>query len=327
MSDVIGGADEGKGKGSGKDAGEATPFSRTPRILRAIVPALPFLWLFIFFLTPFAIVFRMSLSQPATAQPPYVPVFDLTAGWAALQDAIGQLSFDNFLLLSEDYLYIAAAISSVRIAAISTLLLLLIGFPMAYAMAKAPERHRPLLLMLVILPFWTSFLIRVYAWMGILKPEGLLNIVLMNIGVIDRPLQILNTDTAIFIGVVYSYLPFMVLPLYATLEKLDWTLLEAAQDLGCPPWRAFWQVTVPLALPGIAAGALLCFIPIVGEYVIPELLGGADSLMIGKTLSDEFFRNRDWPLASAVAVVLLIMVVGPVMVYRELETRKLEKAR
>ncbi|MGV6874400.1 ABC transporter permease [Pseudochelatococcus sp. B33] len=306
---------------------DEAPAATKPGLVGALVPALPFLWLLIFFLTPFAIVFKMSLSQPATAQPPYVPVFDWTQGLAGLRDALSQLNFDNFALLLDDWLYIASAFSSLRIAAISTILLLLVGFPMAYAMAKAPDRHKPVLLMLVILPFWTSFLIRVYAWIGILKPEGLLNTVLLSVGVIDRPLQILNTDTAIFIGVVYSYLPFMVLPLYATLEKLDWTLIEAAQDLGCPPWRAFWQVTVPLALPGIAAGALLCFIPIVGEYVIPELLGGPDSLMIGKTLSDEFFRNRDWPLASAVAVVLLIMVIGPVMVYRELETRRLEKGR
>ncbi|MFC0220619.1 putrescine transport system permease protein [Pseudochelatococcus lubricantis] len=306
---------------------ETAPFSRTPRLLRAVVPALPFLWLLIFFLTPFAIVFRMSLSQPATAQPPYTPVIDWAQGLAGLWAALGELNIDNFLLLADDYLYVASAFSSLRMAAVSTLLLLLIGFPMAYAMAKAPENRRPVLLVLVILPFWTSFLIRVYAWIGILKPEGLLNTVLISLGLIDQPLQIVNTDIAIFIGVVYCYLPFMVLPLYATLEKMDWTLIEAAQDLGCPPWRAFWRITVPLALPGIAAGALLCFIPIVGEYVIPELLGGPDSLMIGKTLSDEFFKNRDWPLASAVAVVLLIIVVGPVMVYRELETRRLEKAR
>ncbi|MBB3808281.1 ABC transporter permease subunit [Pseudochelatococcus contaminans] len=297
------------------------------RLVRALVPALPFIWLLIFFLTPFIIVFKMSLSEPATAQPPYVPVIDWSEGLNGLLDALSQFNFENFTLLTDDWLYAASALSSLRIAAISTILLLLVGFPMAYAMAKAPEKHKPLLLMMVILPFWTSFLIRVYAWIGILKPEGLLNMVLQGIGVIDQPLQILNTDTAIFIGVVYSYLPFMVLPLYATLDKLDWTLLEAAQDLGCPPWRAFWQVTVPLALPGIAAGALLCFIPIVGEYVIPELLGGPDSLMIGKTLSDEFFRNRDWPLASAVAVVLLIIVIGPVMIFRELETRRLEKSR
>ena len=300
---------------------------RTLRFVRAIVPALPFIWLFIFFLTPFAIVFKMSLSQPATAQPPYIPVLDWSQGWTGIQHALSQLNFDSFFLLFDDGLYVSSAFSSLRMAAISTSLLLLIGFPMAYAMAKAPQNRRPLLLMLVILPFWTSFLIRVYAWIGILKPEGLLNTVLMGLGITDQPLQILNTDTAIFIGVVYSYLPFMVLPLYATLEKMDWTLIEAAQDLGCPPGRAFWRVTVPLALPGIAAGALLCFIPIVGEYVIPELLGGADSLMIGKTLSDEFFKNRDWPLASAVAVALLVIVVGPVVFYRELETRRLEKTR
>lgn len=297
------------------------------RLTRAVVPALPFIWLLIFFLTPFAIVLRISLSQYATAMPPYTPVIDWAEGLSGLWNALGQLNLDNFVLLAEDSLYAASALSSLRIAAISTCILLLIGFPMAYAMAKAPDNRRPLLLMLVILPFWTSFLIRVYAWMGILKPEGVLNMLLMGSGITSEPLQILNTDTAIFIGVVYSYLPFMVLPLYGTLEKMDWTLLEAAQDLGCPSWKAFWQVTVPLALPGIGAGALLCFIPIVGEYVIPELLGGADSLMIGKTLSDEFFKNRDWPLASSVAVVLLIIVVGPVMIYRELETRRLEKSR
>ncbi|MFT0892897.1 ABC transporter permease subunit [Pseudochelatococcus sp. G4_1912] len=308
-------------------ADHAAPFARASRFLRGLVPALPFIWLLIFFLTPFAIVFKMALSQPATAQPPYVPVIDWSAGWIGIQNALSQFNTDNFLLLLDDPLYIISAFSSLRVAALSTMILLLIGFPMAYAMAKAPKNRRPFLLMLVILPFWTSFLIRVYAWIGILKPEGMLNTVLIGLGITDRPLQILNTDTAIYIGVVYSYLPFMVLPLYATLEKMDWTLIEAAQDLGCPPWKAFWRVTVPLALSGIAAGSLLCFIPIVGEYVIPELLGGADSLMIGKTLSDEFFKNRDWPLASAVAVVLLIIVVGPVMIFRELETRRLEKAR
>jgi putrescine transport system permease protein len=212
----------------------------------------------------------------------------------------------------------------VRIAAISTALLLLIGYPIAYAMAAAPSRWRPLLVALVILPFWTSFLIRVYAWIGILRTEGLLNQALMGSGLLAEPLAILNTETAVFIGLVYAYLPFMVLPLYATLERLDHTLIEAAQDLGCPPWKAFWTVTLPLSLPGILAGSLLCFIPIVGEFVVPDLLGGSETLMIGRTLWSEFFSNRDWPLASAVAVVLLVILVIPIVVFRDLEARRME---
>ncbi|MBB6168158.1 putrescine transport system permease protein [Chelatococcus composti] len=293
----------------------------------ALVPAVPFLWLAFFFLVPFAIVFKIALSEPATAQPPYRPVFDLSQGFEGLREAFSQLSFYNFTLLLEDSLYFSSFISSLRIAAVSTVLLLAIGFPIAYAMAKAPERWRPTLLMLVILPFWTSFLIRVYAWIGILKPEGLLSALLINLGLISEPLQIMNTDTAVFIGIVYSYLPFMVLPLYATLEKFDYTLLEAAEDLGCPPWRAFWRITVPLAMPGVLAGCLLCFIPVVGEFVIPDLLGGSETLMIGRTLWSEFFSNRDWPLASAVAVVLLVLLVGPIVAYRDIEARRWEKAQ
>lgn len=297
------------------------------RALSALVPAVPFLWLTFFFLVPFAIVFKIALSEPATAQPPYRPVFDLSQGFEGLREAFSQLSFYNFTLLLEDSLYFSSFISSLRIAAVSTVLLLAIGFPIAYAMAKAPERWRPTLLMLVILPFWTSFLIRVYAWIGILKPEGLLSALLINLGLISEPLQIMNTDTAVFIGIVYSYLPFMVLPLYATLEKFDYTLLEAAEDLGCPPWRAFWRITVPLAMPGVLAGCLLCFIPVVGEFVIPDLLGGSETLMIGRTLWSEFFSNRDWPLASAVAVVLLVLLVGPIVAYRDIEARRWEKAQ
>jgi putrescine transport system permease protein len=204
----------------------------------------------------------------------------------------------------------------VKIAAISTLLTLILGYPIAYGIARAPSAIRPTLLMMVILPFWTSFLIRVYAWIGILKPEGLLNQFLLSLHVIDEPLVIINTTTAVYIGIVYSYLPFMVLPLYATLEKMDHSLLEAASDLGCPPWKAFWKITFPLSIPGVIAGAMICFIPITGEFVIPDLLGGADTLMIGKTLWTEFFGNRDWPLASAVAVVLLIMLVVPIMIFQ-----------
>jgi len=290
------------------------------RWVRALVPAVPYVWLGIFFLAPFLIVFKISLSDPALAQPPYSPVFD----WGNLAGLVRGLDLENFATLIADDLYLEAAISSVRIAAISTILLLVVGFPIAHAMARAPERYRALLVALVILPFWTSFLIRIYAWVAILKPEGLLNQALMGLGLIDSPLAILNTETAVFIGIVYAYLPFMVLPLYATLEKMDDTLLEAALDLGSPPWRSFWTVTVPLAMPGIVAGSLLCFIPAVGEFVIPDLLGGSETLMIGRQLWSEFFSNRDWPLASAVAVLLLLILVVPIVVYRQVEARRLE---
>jgi putrescine transport system permease protein len=278
------------------------------------------LWLGLFFLLPFLIVLKISLSDPAIAQPPYLPVFD----GGDLAGFFGGLDAENYQTLLSDDLYRDAALSSIRIAAISTGLLLLIGFPIAYAMARAPTQWRTLLVALVILPFWTSFLIRVYAWIGILRPEGLLNGMFMSLGLIDEPLAILNTETAVYIGIVYAYLPFMVLPLYATLEKLDHSLIEAAQDLGSPPWRAFWSITVPLARPGIIAGALLCFIPAVGEFVIPDLLGGSETLMIGRTLWSEFFSNRDWPLASAVAIVLLLLLVVPIAIYRDVEARRLE---
>jgi putrescine transport system permease protein len=293
---------------------------------RRFVRGAPFLWLLLFFLAPFLIVLKISLSDPVTAQPPYRPTVDWSAGVSGLVETVTSLDFENFATLVGDDLYWQSGLSSLRIAAVATLILLAVGYPIAYAMAQAPARWRHVLLMLVVLPFWTSFLIRVYAWIGILKPEGLLNAALIGLGVVDEPLTILNTDTAVFIGLVYSYLPFMVLPLFATLEKLDSTLIEAAQDLGAPPWRAFWAVTVPLSLPGIIAGSLLCFIPIVGEFVIPDLLGGSDTLMIGKTLWSEFFSNRDWPLASAVAIVLLIVLVGPLVVFREVEARRLERA-
>jgi putrescine transport system permease protein len=295
-------------------------YTRLHHVLRRLVPALPFLWLGLFFLVPFLIVLKISLSDPASAQPPYVPVFE----WGEGASFFAALDLENYRTLFEDSLYWSAALSSVRIAAISTVLLLLVGFPVAYAMARAPESWRPALVALVILPFWTSFLIRVYAWIGILRPEGLLNQALQALGLIDEPLAILNTETAVYIGIVYAYLPFMVLPLYATLEKLDHRLIEAALDLGSPPWRTFWSITVPLALPGIVAGSLLCFIPAVGEFVIPDLLGGSETLMIGRTLWSEFFSNRDWPLASAVAIVLLVILVVPIVIYRDVEARRLE---
>lgn len=289
--------------------------------------AIPYLWLIVFFLVPFLIVFKISLSETTIAMPPYLPVFDWGDGLAGWWEAARDFSFANYVWLTEDALYFNAYLSSVWIAAVSTFLALLIGYPIAYAMARAPDSMRTLLLMLVILPFWTSFLIRVYAWIGILKPEGLLNQFLLWTGIIDTPLLIMNTHTAIYIGIVYSYLPFMVLPLYASLEKMDFTLIEAAQDLGCPPISAFWKITFPLSLPGVVAGCMLVFIPAVGEFVIPDLLGGSDTLMIGKTLWNEFFSNRDWPVASAVAIVLLLILVAPIMYFQQSQARAQERDR
>jgi putrescine transport system permease protein len=294
--------------------------SFTKRLTAALVPAVPYLWLGVFFLVPFLTVLKISLSHTAIAQPPYKPVFD----WSDIAGFLSQLDLENFDLLVQDDLYLRATLSSVRIAALSTALLLLVGFPIAYGMARAQERHRSLLVALVILPFWTSFLIRIYAWIAILKPEGLLTQALMGLRLISEPIEILNTEWAVYIGIVYAYLPFMVLPLYATLEKMDDTLLEAALDLGSTPWRAFWTITVPLAMPGIIAGSLLCFIPAVGEFVIPDLLGGSETLMIGRQLWSEFFSNRDWPLASAVAILLLIILVVPIVIYRDVEARRVE---
>ncbi|GAB4515999.1 MAG: ABC transporter permease subunit [Roseibium sp.] len=287
--------------------------------------AVPYFWLLLFFLTPFLIVFKISLSQVAVAIPPYTPTFDLAEGWQGLKESIGALSLENYLWLTEDALYWKSYLSSVTIAAISTLMTLLIGYPIAYGMARSPQSLRPTLLMLVILPFWTSFLIRVYAWIGILKNEGLLNQLLLWLGLIDEPLVILNTNLAVYVGIVYSYLPFLVLPLYASLERLDGSLLEAAEDLGCPPWKAFWKITVPLSMPGIIAGCFLVFIPAVGEFVIPDLLGGSETLMIGKTLWTEFFNNRDWPVSSAVAVILLLILVIPIVLFQNQQQKMSEK--
>lgn len=285
---------------------------------RAIAVGLPYLWLLAFFFAPFLVVLKISFSEPVIAQPPYAPTWD---DLEAVRAYFADLNLGNYLFLFEDPLYVTTYLNSLRIAGLATLLTLLVGYPMAYAMARAPERWRGALLLLVILPFWTSFLIRVYAWIGILKRDGLLNLALSELGLISNPLVIHNTETAVFIGIVYSYLPFMVLPLYASLEKQDLSLLEAAADLGCRPWKAFWRITFPLSLPGVAAGCFLVFIPAVGEFVIPELLGGAQTLMIGKTLWNEFFSNRDWPLASAVAVVLLLVLVAPIMAFQRLANR------
>ena len=292
-----------------------------------LVIIVPYLWLLFFFLIPFVIVFKISLSQTAIAMPPYTPVLDFSDGVSGFFAGFRDLNFDNYVWLTQDALYFKAYVTSVIIAAISTVLTLIVGYPIAYGMSRAPATIRPTLLMLVILPFWTSFLIRVYAWIGILKPEGLLNQLLLSLHIINQPLVILNTYTAIFIGIVYSYLPFMALPLYSSLEKMDYSLIEAAKDLGCPPTAAFWKITFPLSLPGVIAGCLLVFIPAVGEFVIPDLLGGSQTLMIGKTLWNEFFANRDWPVSSAVAVILLLLLTVPIMLFQQAQARAQEQGK
>jgi len=276
----------------------------------------PYAWLLLFFLVPFAIVFKISLSDIALAIPPFTPVFDFSEGWAAFKDKFAQLDWDNYTWLMGDDLYYKAYLSSLQIAFVSTILTLLVGYPIAQGMAKAPRYWQPTLLMLIILPFWTSFLIRIYAWIGILSTEGYLNQFLMGIGLIGEPLTILNTNVAVYIGVVYTYLPFMVLPIYSTLEKMDPSLLEAAEDLGCSRREAFWRITLPLSRPGIIAGSMLVFIPVVGEFVIPSILGGSNTLMIGRVLWDEFQANRDWPVASAVAIILLLILVIPIVIFQ-----------
>ncbi|MBI3702835.1 MAG: ABC transporter permease subunit [Rhizobiales bacterium] len=292
-----------------------------------LVLLIPYLWLALFFLAPFLIVLKISLSQTAIAQPPYVPVLEWAAGWAGLKAFFAALSADNYAMLGSDWLYPVSYLKSLEVAALSTAILLAVGYPLAYGIARSPRRLQPVLVMLVILPFWTSFLIRVYAWINILQRDGLLNDVLLRLHIVDTPVAWLSSDTAIYIGMVYSYLPFMVLPLYAALEKMDESLLEAAADLGCPRGRAFWLVTLPLSLPGVAAGMLLCFIPIAGEFVIPDLLGGSQTVMIGQTLWMEFFANKDWPVASAIAVALLGLLLVPMLFYERMQQRSLEGGR
>ncbi len=291
---------------------------------RLMLIGVPYLWLLGLFLVPFIIVLKISLSDIALSIPPYAPTLDLSEGWAGLKDFFSKLDFDNFLFLKTDPLYWKAYVSSLQIAIFSTAITLLVGYPIAYGMARAPEEWRATLMMLVILPFWTSFLIRVYSWMGILGKEGFLNATLMWLGIVDEPLTILNTNTAVYIGIVYTYLPFMILPIYAALDKLEISLLEAAEDLGCTRTSAFWLVTLPLSRPGIVAGSFLVFIPVIGEFVIPSLLGGSNTLMIGKILFEEFSSNRDWPVASAVAVLLLLIVVVPIVLFQRSQERQAE---
>ena len=291
---------------------------------RLVLIAVPYLWLLALFLVPFAIVLKISLSDTALSIPPYAPTLDFSAGWEGIRSFFAELDFDNFVWLTQDDLYWKAYLSSLSIALVSTAITLLVGYPIAYGMARAPEEWRPTLMMLVILPFWTSFLIRVYAWMGILSSEGFLNQLLLWVGIVDEPLTILNTNTAVYIGIVYPYLPFMILPIYAALDRLDGSLIEAAEDLGCSRLTAFWLVTIPLSRNGIVAGCFLVFIPALGEFVIPSLLGGSGTLMIGKVLWEEFFSNRDWPVASAVAVVLLLILVIPIVLFQRNQQKQAE---
>ncbi|MFO1351805.1 MAG: ABC transporter permease subunit [Gammaproteobacteria bacterium] len=285
---------------------------------RGVVILAPYLWLFLFFLLPFLIVLRISFSETQIAMPPYTPLVEMTDEGKLLLT----FNLENYKLLWEDDLYWRSYVSSHKVRRHPLYLSHATGrLSIAYAMARTPKRWRLALVMLVILPFWTSLLIRVYAWIGILKKEGLLNLALTSLGLINEPLTILNTNVAVYIGIVYSYLPFMVLPLYANLEKMDMTLLEAAMDLGCRPLKAFWSITFRLSLPGVIAGCFLVFIPAVGEFVIPDLLGGSETLMIGKTLWAEFFNNRDWPLSSAVAVVLLLLLVVPIVIFQRAQLK------
>ncbi|MGO8915627.1 MAG: ABC transporter permease subunit [Stellaceae bacterium] len=278
---------------------------------RRAVLALPYAWLVLFFLVPFLIVLKISLAESVIGIPPYTPLLE-TGSWQL------QLSGESYRRLVSDDLYALAYLNAIKFAGVSTVFCLLLGYPLAYGIVRAPQRWRSLLLLLVILPFWTSFLIRVYAWIGLLSGTGVINNTLLAVGLVHQPLTLLNNAFAVYVGIVYSYLPFMVLPLYAQLEKLDPALLEAAADLGCRPWQAFCRVTLPLSLPGIAAGSLLVFIPAVGEFVIPDLLGGPNTLMIGKVLWDEFFANRDWPMAAAVAIAMLAVLVVPMGLIRRL---------
>lgn len=286
---------------------------------KPLVTAVPMIWLVLFFMVPFIIVFGISFSQSVLAIPPYESLLS----WAGDKVLTLRLHLGNYNYLFTDSLYISSYLYSLKVAAVSTIFCLLIGYPMAYGIARASPTTRNIYLMLIILPFWTSFLLRVYAWIGLLKNNGVINNVLMSLGIIHEPITMMQTDFAVYIGIVYSYLPFMILPLYSNLEKHDRTLLEAAADLGSRPWKAFMRITLPLSIPGIVAGALLVFIPAVGEYVIPSLLGRTDQLMIGRVLSDEFFANRDWPVASAVATAMLILLVIPIMIFQRYQNREL----
>ena len=286
---------------------------------RRLTIGVPFVWLFLFFLLPFLIVLKISFSLADVAIPPYTELFSY-----ADQQLDIALNFGNYLMFADDPLYLDAYLGSLKMAGISTLICLLIGYPMAYAIARASREKQTVLLLLIMMPTWTAILIRVYAWMGLLSTNGLINSFLMNLGIISSPLQMLNTNFAVYLGIVYSYLPFMILPLFANLVKQDLTLLEAAGDLGARRFTSFWKITVPLSKNGIIAGCMLVFIPAVGEFVIPELLGGPETLMIGRVLWQEFFNNRDWPVASALAVVMLLILIVPIVLFNRNQAKELE---
>ena len=290
---------------------------------RGLVVALPYLWLLLFFVAPFVIVLKISFSDVDLAIPPYKPLIE----WIGKNSLAIKVNLNNYAFLFTDSLYWKSLLNSIKVAFISTLLCLAVGYPMAYGIARARAAARNVLLLLVILPFWTSLLLRVYAWIGLLKANGVINNILMWLGVIHEPLTLLYTPLAMYVGIVYSYLPFMILPLYANLEKMDWQLLEAAEDLGCRPWQAFYKITLPLSRNGMLAGSMLVFIPAVGEFVIPALLGGPNALMIGRVLWDEFFSNRAWPVASAVAILLLVILVPFMMWYQSVQARESAGAR
>ena len=301
--------------------------TQTKPLSERLMAGFSWLWLLVLIFVPLLIVLKISLSQAALAQPPYVPVFEFSAGVEVFLEKLSTLSSAAYQGLFDDSLYIASYLSSLRLAGLSTGLTLLVAYPLAVAISRAPARIKSGLILLAVTPFWTSFLIRVYAWIAILKDEGLLNHVLLRVGLIDAPLQIFATETAVLIGIVYSYLPFMVLPIFNALDRQDPALVEAASDLGASPFAAFWRVTFPLSLPGLIAGCLLVFVPAVGEFVIPDLLGGSDTLMIGRTLWSEFFDNRDWPTASAAAILLLVLLVIPMLVFERVQMRDLDRIR
>ncbi len=285
---------------------------------RFLVSMVPFSWVVLFFVIPFTIVLKISFSETIFAAPPYIPLID----WVSDTSFTIKVNLYNYAFLIKDKLYVSSYLTSLRIAATATVVCLVLGYPMAYGIARSAPNVRTVLLLMVILPFWTSFLIRVYAWIGILSNKGIINNILMFLGLIDDPLPLLNNNFAVGLGIVYSYLPFMILPLYTALEKADPSLLEAAADLGAKPLRTFYRVTLPLSLQGIMAGSMLVFIPAVGEFVIPELLGGSDNLMIGKILWTEFFNNQDWPVASAIAVALVILLVLPMIIFQKLQIQR-----
>jgi putrescine transport system permease protein len=295
---------------------------RTQRWLHRAV-GLPYMWLLLFFLAPFLIILKISFAEPIVAQPPFTSLLE----WGQRGIEGLRVTFENYAFLFQDGYYGIIYLSSLKMAAIGTALCLLLGYPMAYYIARQPARRRQVLLLAVILPFWISFLLRVYAWIGLLNNRGIINHLLMSLGVIDEPLTLLYNDFAVYLGIVYSYLPFMILPLYANLERLDLDLLDAAADLGAKRWEVFVDVTLPLSMPGIVGGCLLVFIPAVGEFTIPALLGGADTLMIGRVLWDEFFVSRDWPVASAVSIILVLLLVAPIIWFQHVQSREQRAGR